>query len=108
MCVCVCCWAVQYVVRWAVCCWAVQYVVTVACVLLGSAVRCYGGLCVVGQCSTLLRWAVCCWAVQYVSTVGLSDGKKLGYRDVSQLKSQNTKYENVKTSTDLFEAHVTF
>ena len=51
------------------CCWAVQYVVTVICVLLGSAVCCYGSLCVVDQCSMLLWWSACCWAVQYVVTV---------------------------------------
>ena len=76
--------------------------------LLSSALCYYGGLCVVEQCSMLLRWAVCCWAVQFVVTVSLSDGKRLGFRDVPQMKSQNTKYENVKTSTDLFEPHVTF
>jgi hypothetical protein len=120
--------------RWSVCCLAVQYFVTVVCVLFGSVVCYYSGLCVVWQCNMLLRWFVCCWAeqyvitvvcvlfrsavcyygglccwaVQYVVTVGLSDGKRLGYRDFPQLKSENTKYENVRTSTDLFEAHVTF
>ena len=37
--------------------------------LLGSALCCYGGMCVVKQCSMLLWWTVCCWAVQYVFTV---------------------------------------
>ena len=46
---------VKDVVRAGLWCWAVQYVVTVLCVLLGSAVCCYDGLCV-GQCSMLLRW----------------------------------------------------
>ena len=58
--------------------------------LLISPVCCHCGLCVVGQCSMFLRWSVCCWAMQYVVTVGLSDGKRLGYHDFPQLKSQNT------------------
>ena len=49
--------------RRAVCFGVVQYVVTVVCALLGSAVSCYGGLCVVDQSSMLSLWSVCCWAV---------------------------------------------
>jgi hypothetical protein len=61
--------------------------------LLSRAVYCYGGLC--------------------VGKVGLSDKKgefvlTLGYRDFLQLKTLNTKYENVKTSIDVLEAGVLF
>jgi len=38
-------------------------------VLLGSAVCCYGRQCVAEQCSMLLWRAVCCWAVQNIAMV---------------------------------------